>query len=201
MSKINLIEKDEKYGSQLITIDTDHLEVVESGESLERLMEDGYYCFRLRGATDVVWRSKKSDGLIRVPSENWTINTKLCNTVEHGAWCQLVDWWIDEALANQDFVDKVMSICREAVDAPPLNGDAPFQIETIIDDCRAYLKTQGGDKRGKTGKRPTDIKAFLIKAKTGRLPHSVVTYKKYNGVMVDHPKWPTWKNKIGWKGK
>jgi hypothetical protein len=193
-AKINLIKKHEEFGNQLITVDTGELETLglsgdeDIQQKIAEKVAEGYYCFEFKGTTgSVYYVSPKPDGFVRdikkhIEENGWDKGIKVFNAEnDHLKWVSNVSEWFKGALADEEYVASINSLCDQALRTPPKNGDAPFDMEAEFKAAEQWLKDQQPTKAGKTGKRPVDINAYLTKSNTGYLTRSIRTYLKYCG--------------------
>ena len=197
-AKINLISKDKEYGNQLITVDTSKLDMLgtHSDEGIQdkiaQKVAEGYYCFEFKGASgSVYYVSKEPDGLVRdLEGVEWYKNIKLFNAEsDHLQWLKNIDLWFSKALADEEYVASINSMCQQALETIPKNNDAPFDVIAEFEEAKQWLKSQQPTKKGGTAKRPSDINSFLTKSNTGYLPRSIKAFINWNG------------SKGGWKAK
>jgi len=201
-AKINLIEKDKEYGNQLITINTDELDMLglskdaDIQDKIREKVAEGYYCFEFGGSSgSVYYVSKEPDGLVRdLEGVEWHKNIKLFNAENDPlVWCKNVDLWFEGALANEEYVTALNSLCQQALETAPKNNDDPFKLDEQFEEAKQWLKEQNPKKKGATGSRPVDINGYLTKSNTGYLPRNARAFIKWNGSKGG------WKKKIFWK--
>jgi hypothetical protein len=194
MGKINLVEKHSEFGNQLITVDTGPLDMVglsndsDIEEKLASKVADGYYCFEFKGPEgSAYYSSKKPDGLIRdvkkyIEENGWSKSIKVFNAENDATkWCRNINGWFSGALADTEYVESINALCEQALATAPKNGDKPFDLVTEFESAKQWLKDQQPSKKGATGRRASDIHAYLTKSNTGYLTRSVKAYLKYNG--------------------
>ena len=203
MQKINLIEKSETLGSQHITLDVSDMEVV-TPDQVEELAKQGYYFFTLKGLKgEIIYKTKEADGLVRdvetyVEENGFNPRMKLFNACDNLTWAKNIQTYFDYLIKDEEFVDKVEAMCAVELATPPKNGDKPFDLITLFEEAREYLKDLKAS-NGKTGSRPMVIYDFLAKKTTGLFDRNRKAYELWNGVSVNHPKFPYWTSKLRWK--
>ena len=141
------------------------------------------------GAEAIYYASKKTDGFTReVTAENWDRKMQL-NIFErsHAKWQANVNAYFDFMLEDDDTIDEIESLCREALNTPPLEGNQPFDLVQILNGAREWLLEQEMTAKGATKGRKTNVWDFLCgngknkyKQPTAWIRSKATQFVKYN---------------------
>jgi hypothetical protein len=201
--KINIFEKHSEFGAQFPTVDASDM-IIATDDEVESYVERGFWGFRLQGkAQGINYFKPTPDGLVRdvereIEENGWNRKMKLFNICDQLTWAKNIQVYFDNLIQDEEFMSKIEVMCEKAINTPPKNGDAPFDLDDQFDDAKEYLKGLEAGK-GKSGQRPSNIYDFLCKTRTGWFYRNMTAYENWNGFQVDSAKFPTWKSKVHWK--